>query len=269
MNTIDHLSVSQAGMLEKCPALWKAIYLDKTQERDPTNVYQAASKSCEHQLLTPEKLSAYLAKPKIEALMYPDGRVYKVNGKNFKKGDPKKPHAEFLAVDNTVRVFKEKHQDLLRWMVGDYEVEVHEAIHDLAVLGYIDVLHQERDQTWIIDLKCLKNLDDEWNHLKHAYEPWWRRYVMQLVIYRELYNKAAGEWAKIGIVVCTKENPPNFDFIELNDQEMNGEELELFLKYEQLAIGIAAGEEPRRCNKCDYCRETVKITGPRPVKVAT
>ena len=268
MSEIHHLSVSQARSLESCPRRWKAIHIDKTEQREPATIPMIVGNYFELPFFDPAGKDAFLKEN--EELIWPKGRYYQKDYGRFKAGDQKDLPAEFKKADLIIKTIADTQPDIIRWLKGDHQVKLEGEIGGVHILAYADIIRIEKGETWIVDLKCLKPLNDYWNELTRRYEKWWERYVMQVAVYRELYHQMTGEVARMAVLACSKEKPPNFQFPEINDEEKIAEEMDLFEKYCFLARKIANGtEKARRCGSCDYCRKTVKISGPTPIKVVT
>lgn len=114
------------------------------------------------------------------------------------------------------------------------------------------------------DLKALKEMDGKWwNKDAQAYENFIDHYGynLQMAIYAEVEKrvKERNNWLIPHMVVVTKQDPPDHEIIYFDfDSIERG--LSIVSNFIHRVIEVKTGkEEPIRCEKCDYCRETKKI----------
>jgi hypothetical protein len=113
------------------------------------------------------------------------------------------------------------------------------------------------------DLKTVKSIREKvWNDeigycsFVEAYG-----YITQMAVYSEIERQHRGgdEWLESYIVAVSKETPPDKAVITI-DQESLARELEVIENKIDRIIDLKAGKiEPKRCEKCEYCRRTKKI----------
>ena len=86
-------------------------------------------------------------------------------------------------------------------------------------------------------------------------------YITQMAVYSEIERQnRSGDWLENFIVAVSKETPPDKAIITI-DQESLVHELENIESKMERIIALKSGEvEPKRCEKCEYCRRTKKIT---------
>lgn len=109
----------------------------------------------------------------------------------------------------------------------------------------------------IVDGKIMKDMKYIWNdgERKPFVEAW--GYDTQGAIYQDIQ----GEMLPFALAVATKETVPDIEALILPDDTLQAalDEVEaLSPRYNNLKLGI---EEPARCECCDYCRATKKLTG--------
>lgn len=116
----------------------------------------------------------------------------------------------------------------------------------------------------LADLKALKEIDGKWwNKEAQAYENFIDHYGynLQMAIYAEVEKKATerDKWLLPHMVVVTKQDPPDHEILYF-DYDAIESGLAIVGRYIGRVITVKSGkEEPIRCEKCDYCRETKKI----------
>ncbi|MEH7355108.1 PD-(D/E)XK nuclease-like domain-containing protein [Neobacillus drentensis] len=86
-------------------------------------------------------------------------------------------------------------------------------------------------------------------------------YITQMAVYSEIEKQnRGGDWLENFIVAVSKETPPDKAIITI-DEESLAHELENIESKMERIIALKSGElEPKRCEKCEYCRRTKKIT---------
>lgn len=120
------------------------------------------------------------------------------------------------------------------------------------------------------DLKTTKSIRDKSWSVEHEgrvsfIETY--RYVFQAAIYCEIERIAAGrpeyDWLDFYIVAVSKETVPDKEVIDMKDPERYIRELEQVKANMPRILQVKAGEiEPIRCETCDYCKSTRKLTKP-------
>ncbi|RPJ97405.1 hypothetical protein CW357_00925 [Rummeliibacillus sp. TYF005] len=85
-------------------------------------------------------------------------------------------------------------------------------------------------------------------------------YVLQMAIYREIIFQNTGEYYSPYIVAVTKENPPDKAVLHFDESRFDFEK-EYAEIYTPGILEIKQGKKkPMRCEKCEYCRATKKLT---------
>ena len=116
----------------------------------------------------------------------------------------------------------------------------------------------------IVDLKTSSDIRKLWKVADYGYVPYveYWGYTIQLAIYQKIVEINTGKKLPCYISVVTKEDIPEIrvDYIRqtaldhaLNEVEMNMASV----------LAVKNGEaEPIRCENCDYCKRTKKLTNP-------
>jgi len=127
----------------------------------------------------------------------------------------------------------------------------------------IDVWNVEKGR--IVDLKTTKSLSERvWNERQRIYEHWIEAYgyIGQMAVYPHLEMLYSGRTQKLNplIVAVSKEEVPDKAILFFNDEELNYE-LEKIEFYMPHILEVKNRiVQPVKCEKCQYCRETKKVT---------
>jgi hypothetical protein len=86
-------------------------------------------------------------------------------------------------------------------------------------------------------------------------------YITQMAVYSEIESQNRnGEWLESFIVAVSKETPPDKAVITI-DYESLVEELNQVEANMERIIAVKSGEEPpKRCETCEHCRRTKKLS---------
>lgn len=148
---------------------------------------------------------------------------------------------------------------------GDKEVIVQGRIGGVEWIGKIDNLNL--DKGYFIDLKTTKDIRElVWNPEKHkkvsfieAYN-----YYVQLAVYRELIEQTFGVKCRPMIIAVSKSDIPDKQAFMFESFEERTKLTDYFYEMlDRLPIyqAVKNGERaPMRCEHCDYCRSTKKLT---------
>ena len=238
----EYMSFSQWKQFISCEAKALAILKGDWIEEPSKSLLQG--RFFETALLEADNLDEFI-KLNEEELLYKSGK---------NKGSLK---AEFQeALDTANRVSKDN--IFHKYIQGEKQVSLEKEIDGVLWKGLIDIVNDEA----IIDLKYIRSLEPIWNDearrkldfISHY------KYGKQLALYQHLYALETGIFLPCYIAVVTKESYADYEVIHLPD-ELLEEELDFLLKTTPRFIDIKLGkEEARRCNTCDYCRATKKLT---------
>ena len=120
----------------------------------------------------------------------------------------------------------------------------------------------------IVDLKSAANTDEQWSDDVGCRVPWLQswHYDRQLAIYRELYRQMHGKLLPVMVLVCTKETSPSLLPLTIDPGTLD----EGLAEAQALAprawyLMTADQPDPRRCEKCAYCRMTRRLDTMGPI----
>lgn len=114
----------------------------------------------------------------------------------------------------------------------------------------------------IVDLKCVKDFKPLWNEKskeKQNFIDYWG-YTLQAALYQKVVEVNTGKKLPFFIAAVTKEEEPDIALLSI-DQETLDNQLtiieQVLPRVSKIKLGI---EKPIRCEHCDYCKFTKKIT---------
>ena len=161
--------------------------------------------------------------------------------------------ATFLAADRAI-ARAERDDMFMKYISG-----VPQEIMTGKLFGYdwkikIDAFHEGK---CIVDLKCMRDFDpkfvDGMGHVNFC-TAW--GYDYQAAIYQAVVEQVTGEKLPFIIAGVTKQEPPDIGLFRI-PQEMIDSALKVIENRIDRFAAIKAGQvEPKRCERCDYCRTT-------------
>ncbi|WP_188065932.1 PD-(D/E)XK nuclease-like domain-containing protein [Brevibacillus brevis] len=130
-------------------------------------------------------------------------------------------------------------------MIDSYQPE-------LGIFADLKALSEIGGRWWNNDLQCYENFLDYYG------------YLVQMAVYAEVERLANGrklkKWLLPHMVIVTKQDPPDHAVIYF-DYDAIETHLAIVAKHIERVKSVKSGEvEPTRCEKCEYCRETKKIS---------
>ena len=131
----------------------------------------------------------------------------------------------------------------------------------------MDVYNEQR----IVDLKCVKDFEDiyEKGFGWRSWIEYWG-YDIQGAVYQKVEQIVSGraEPLPFFLAAVTKEKTPDIKLIQIPQHVLDTALAIVEAKIERFDL-IKQGEvEPIRCEKCDYCKRTKKLTGPEIYEIA-
>ena len=149
-------------------------------------------------------------------------------------------------------------EEFMKYMSGEKQVIFTGEIANIPFKGKLDSYHAGK---CIVDLKVMRDFEPVWRHgrKQHFIEAW--GYDIQGAVYQELVYQKIGE--KLPFIICAvkKEKVPDLAIMEI-PQERLDQCLELVREKAPNFQKIKAGDiMPERCEMCDYCKATKKLSG--------
>lgn len=119
------------------------------------------------------------------------------------------------------------------------------------------------DQGRFADIKTVKAIREKYWDKKYGWVTFLESfgYIRQMALYAELERRATGraEWLEPLIVAVSKEDPPDKEIISIDEARMRMELQEVRENVPHIMRVKLGKEEPRRCERCKYCRSTKEL----------
>lgn len=171
-----------------------------------------------------------------------------------------KPYAEYDKADEMVRVLQA--DPFIRFILqGQKEVIMTANFAGAPWKIRIDNYNPEKKR--FADLKTMKSIRDKHWHDKYGYVSFveFYGYVTQMAIYAEIERIWSGrdEWLEPLIVAVSKEDVPDKEVIGFTENDLQTELDQIEMNMPRILSVKKGLEEPERCGKCRYCRETKQV----------
>lgn len=115
----------------------------------------------------------------------------------------------------------------------------------------------------IVDLKIVKSIRDKvWDNGAKVNFIDNYGYILQAAIYQEVVKENTGNQLPFYIAAISKESVPDMEIIQIPQDMMDITLSEIKGDVERILSLKNHDEPPVRCEKCDYCRLTKKLSAP-------
>lgn len=233
-----HLSASAFKSLQQCSARQVAIDIGLFE------------KSTSKDMMVGKYVDAYFSET-LDIFKAENPQIFKKDGSLY---------AEFLGAETVIETIKNDPL-LLKYVKGDkLQYEVSGKIGGVLYKGVIDSLHTD---IAIVDLKIMADLYARfWSESERCYVLWFEYfgYDRQMAIYQELIRQETGKKLPCFLAVATKQTPPDKAVIQIPQDRMDLLLDDVKEKSKELIQYRNGKVAPIRCEKCDYCRATKKLT---------
>lgn len=153
---------------------------------------------------------------------------------------------------------------MMEFMRGEAQTIMTGTFFEVSWKIKMDVFNGER----IVDLKCVKDFEDVYEK-GYGYRSWieaWG-YDIQGAIYQKVVELNTGKKLPFYLAAVTKEKLPDIKVIQIPQHILDAALGMIEAKIERFEM-IKTGEvEPRRCEKCDYCKRTKVLTAPEVYEI--
>lgn len=187
--------------------------------------------------------------------------------KIFKYGNPYKgTKKEYQRADEMIETLEEEPAFMNLYGPGDKEVIVTGKLGDYSWKGKIDSLNL--DEGYFCDLKTVDNFHKR--HWSDQLNMWVnfavdRGYFFQIALYQELIYQTFGKWCVPFICAVSKQEYPDKDIYKFSSdeaKELLGNSMDIIEDRQEHIFSVIAGEVPPfRCEQCEWCRKTKRLTG--------
>lgn len=150
----------------------------------------------------------------------------------------------------------EKDEMFMEYMSGDKQVIMTGEIHGYPFKIKVDSLHDDK----IVDLKCMRDMKPIFKdgERKTFIDAW--QYDIQGYIYQQVVAQNVGIELPFYLAVVTKEEHPDLAIIEIPQWRLNSVDAIIDHYIDHFAAVKEGTEQPVRCERCGYCRDTKKLT---------
>lgn len=235
----EYWSVSQFKQFDKCEACGLASAWG-LYEREQTDA-----------LLIGSYVDAYFSGELDEFIKRDGDKLFKKNGELYAKFE----HANDII--DTVEV----QPLMMEFLRGEKQVIRTAELFDVPWKIKMDVFNGER----IVDLKCVKDFEPIYKEGsgRVSWIEFWG-YDIQGAIYQKIEQISSGRDKPLPfyIVAVTKEKVPDVAVIEIPQHVLDTALKIVEAKIDRFDL-VKMGEiEPKRCEKCEYCKQTKRLTAP-------
>ena len=150
----------------------------------------------------------------------------------------------------------EKDEMFMEYMSGAKQVIMTGEIHGHPFKIKVDSLHDDK----IVDLKCMRDMKPIFQdgERKTFIDAW--QYDIQGYIYQQVVAQNVGIELPFYLAVITKEEHPDLAIIEIPQWRLNSVDAIIDHYIDHFAAVKEGTEQPVRCERCGYCRDTKKLT---------
>ena len=150
----------------------------------------------------------------------------------------------------------EKDEMFMDYMSGEKQVIMTGEIHGHPFKIKVDSLHDDK----IVDLKCMRDMKPIFKdgERKTFIDAW--QYDIQGYIYQQVVAQNVGTELPFYLAVVTKEEHPDLAIIEIPQWRLNSVDAIIDHYIDHFAAVKEGTEQPVRCERCGYCRDTKKLT---------
>lgn len=153
----------------------------------------------------------------------------------------------------------ERDELFMKYISGDHQTIMTGEIANVPIKIKIDSYFPNKA---IVDMKVVKDFESLWNDqtkLKENFVEYWG-YDLQAAIYQEIVRQNTGEKLPFFIAAVTKEKEPDLALLAIPDEHLE-HKLEIISEVLPRIYNLKNESiNPIRCEKCDYCKFTKKLT---------
>lgn len=153
---------------------------------------------------------------------------------------------------------------MLEYLTGDHQIIETAELFGVPWKCKYDVLTDDR----IVDLKCVKDFEDIYDpgYGKRSWIEYWG-YDIQGAVYQKIHEVATGKKLPFYLAAVTKEKTPDIKLIQIPQHILDASLKLVEAKIERFDLIKSGDVEPIRCEHCDYCKQTKKLTKPEVYEI--
>lgn len=174
-------------------------------------------------------------------------------------------YAKFKDADRMINAIE--CQPLMEQMLrGDKQVVMAADLDGIPWKIKMDVFNGHR----IVDLKTVRDFGDLWDETVGSRRSWieYWGYDIQGAVYQKVVEAVTGKKLPFYIAAVTKERVPDVAVIEIPQHILDAAYGLVQAKIERFDLIKSGDVEPRRCEICDYCKQTKILTKPAVYEIA-
>lgn len=168
--------------------------------------------------------------------------------------------ADYRKADELIRII-ENQPLMVDYLTGEKQVIMSAELFDVPWKIKIDVHGGNR----IVDLKVVKDFEPMYKEGfgRVSWVEYWG-YDIQGAVYQKIEQLYSGRTEPLPfyLVAVTKEKIPNFDVIQIPQHYLDTALKVVESKIDRFDLIKSGDIEPIRCEKCDYCKLTKRLTTP-------
>lgn len=167
--------------------------------------------------------------------------------------------AKFKQADHLIKRI-ERDSLMMNYLTGEKQVVMEAELFGVPWKVKLDVYDEQR----IVDLKTVRDFASVYDRDYGGWRSWveYWGYDIQGAIYQKVVEAVTGKRLPFYIAAITKEFVPDIKVLEIPQHILDAAYGLVEAKIERFDL-IKTGEVvPMRCEKCDYCKETKRLTAP-------
>ena len=254
----EYMSASQLKSFIGTPGI------EACEERALAEMSGRFSRSDNKALMVGSYVDVMLTGTEEEQYIFREEHPEMISSRGATKGQLK---AEFRTADEMIaRAFADLDNGgiFMKALRGERQKVLTGEIHGHKFKARLDVL----GDGFITDLKTVENINRRYyNEGYWDFIGWWG-YDLQGAIYQELAYQAAGERMPFYIAAISKQNPCDIDLIRVPQDRLDEAMGRVTPSALDRIAALKNGElEPKRCDRCEWCRMTKVVRKPRILEV--
>lgn len=129
------------------------------------------------------------------------------------------------------------------------------------------------DKLFFTDIKTVRDFSPVWNENDRRKVEWWQayKYDIQLAVYQKIIELSTGYKLDAYIAAVTKEKVTDYEVYDFNSPDMDTHFAGLVnavkISMESIMTMKVKDIDLRRCEQCDYCRQTKMLDSVKIAKI--